>query len=56
MTAPRIITSFVTPPIPSADHWSAHDDRWGADASPYGYGRTEAEAVEDLEWKLEEME
>ena len=56
MTAPRIITDFVRPPIPDADHWSAHDDRMGADASPYGYGRTEAEAVDDLKRQLEEME
>ena len=56
MTAPRIITGFVTPPIPNADHWTAYDDRLGADASPYGYGATEAEAVDDLKRQLEELE
>ena len=51
---PRIITEFVQPPIPDADHWVAYDDRLGADASPYGYGATEAEAIVDLERQLED--
>lgn len=34
--------------------WRAHDDSLGADASPYGHGETEAEAVADLEWQLDE--
>ena len=55
MTQPRIITSFVTPPIPNADHWQAHDDNLGADTSPYGEGLTEVEAVEDLMQQLEDM-
>lgn len=56
MTQPRIITEFVRPPIPNADHWTAHDDRLGADTSPIGTGRTEAEAVEDLKRQLGEMD
>ena len=52
----RIITAFVCPPIPNADHWTAHDDSMGADSSPYGTGRTEAEAIADLEAQLEELE
>ena len=55
MTHPRIITSFVTPPIPNADHWIAYDDNLGADTSPYGMGQTEAEAVDDLKQQLEDM-
>ncbi len=51
----RIVTSHVYPPIPwrGAD-WCAYVDDWGADSSPYGWGATEAEAIADLEWKLEE--
>ena len=56
MTAPRIHTSYEHPPIPVSPFWTAHDDRLGADASPYGYGATEAEAIEDLKRQLEEME
>jgi len=52
----RIITAYERPPIPNADHWTAHDDNMGADTSPIGTGRTEAEAIEDLEWQLEELE
>ena len=55
-TAPRIVTSFVTPPTPNADPWQAYDDNLGEDCSPYGTGRTEVEAVEDLMRKLEDAE
>jgi len=34
--------------------WQAHSDTLGADASPYGNGKTEAEAHEDLEWRIYE--
>jgi hypothetical protein len=51
----RIVTAFVTPPIPNADHWQAWDDSMGEDSSPYGTGRTEAEAITDLEDQLEDM-
>jgi hypothetical protein len=51
----RIVTTFVTPPIPNADHWQAWDDNMGADTSPVGMGLTEAEAVADLEAQLEDM-
>ncbi len=52
---PRIVTSFVYPPIPWRHcDWCAYDDARGADSSPYGWGATEAEAIADLEWKLEE--
>lgn len=36
--------------------WCAYDDGLGADDSPYGYGETEREAVDDLMAQLEEME
>lgn len=37
-----------------ASVWRAHCDDLGADTSPYGYGTTEAEAIEDLQRLLEE--
>ena len=52
---PRIITAYEHPPIPVAPFWRAWDDRLGADTSPYGQGRTEAEAIEDLKAQLEDM-
>jgi hypothetical protein len=49
-----IKTVFEYPPIPWRNFdWCAYDDRRGADDSPYGWGRTEDEAVADL---LEQME
>jgi hypothetical protein len=36
--------------------WCAWDDRLGEDCSPYGWGATQEEAAEDLEWQLEELE
>jgi hypothetical protein len=45
----KIITSHVHPPIPTDKFdWCAYYDDVGADASPYGWGRTEAEAIADL--------
>jgi hypothetical protein len=45
----KVITSHVFPPIPiRCFDWCAWFDDLGADDSPYGYGRTEEEAVEDL--------
>jgi hypothetical protein len=41
---------------PGVTFWRAWDDRLGADASPYGQGATEAEAIDDLMAKLEDME
>ena len=52
----KIVTAYETPPIPHGDHWVAWSDSLGADASPYGYGQTEREAIEDLKNQLEEME
>ena len=44
-----IITSHVYPPIPIRSHdWCAYWDDLGADCSPYGWGRTEAEAFQNL--------
>ena len=34
----------------------AYSDNLGADDSPYGEGKTEVEAIADLDWKLEELE
>lgn len=56
MTPPRIIAEYVSPPIPVAGWWQAHDDRMGADTSPIGTGATREEAITDLMDKLEDME
>lgn len=57
MSAPRIITSHVYPPIPCRQFdWCAYDDRLGADCSPYGWGRTEQEAIADFLERLEEQD
>ena len=53
MTA-RIVTSRIN--LGPWDVWQAWDDDMGADTSPIGTGRTEAEAIEDLQWMLGEME
>ncbi|WP_172430989.1 hypothetical protein [Mameliella alba] len=49
------MTDHAYPPIPvrGAD-WCAYDDRRGADASPYGWGATEDEAITDLLEQLED--
>ena len=57
MTRPDWIrTSYEWPPIPCGGFWIAYDDRLGADASSYGQGATEAEAIDDLIAQLEDME
>jgi len=35
--------------------WHAHSDTLGADTSPYGSGKTEEEAREDLAWQIEDL-
>ena len=56
MTDPKIIVTHVRPPIPNGDHYAAHSDRLGADCSPYGYGETEQDAIDDLTAQLEDAE
>lgn len=47
-TQPRIVTSFVCPPIPyRGNDWCAYRDGQ-EEAGGYGYGETEAEAIQDL--------
>ena len=58
----KITTSYNFPPIPCRDmDWSAIDsDTYDCDCDqdgfysthPVGYGRTEAEAIADLRWRL----
>lgn len=44
----RIRTSYVFPPIPDRSHdWQAWIDG-DEESGPYGHGRTEQEAIEDL--------
>jgi len=51
-----IKTVFEYPPIPCRNFdWCAYDDRRGADDSPYGWGRTEDEAVANLLDQLEDV-
>ena len=54
MTKLKIITDYVNPPIPirSMD-WAAWIDGQ-EEFGPYGHGRTEAEALADLEEQIEE--
>ena len=54
--ARKIVTAYDCPPIPyrGAD-WLAWDDNLGADASPIGRGKTEAEAIADF-WDALEVE
>lgn len=63
MPAPKIITNYWAKPIPDRQFdWSAMED--GGDERLCGYGRTEAEAIEDLrrlqteraEWLQEQQE
>ena len=49
-------TAYEWPPCPLPPMWLAWSDNLGADASPYGQGETEAEAVADLMAQLEDME
>jgi hypothetical protein len=47
MNAPRIVTNYWAKPIPDRRFdWSAMED--GGDEHMCGYGRTEAEAIDDL--------
>ena len=49
-----IRTAFIFPPIPIRDFdWSAVQDDYEP-GMPVGYGRTEADAVADLEVQMEE--
>jgi hypothetical protein len=48
MVERKIVTSFVNPPIPIRSHdWSAHYEG-EEEAGNYGWGRTEAEAIQDF--------
>lgn len=50
-----MITSFVYPPIPVRQFdWCAYLEDDVENASKYGWGRTEAEAILDLEDLLNE--
>lgn len=45
----EIVTSNIYPPIPIRDYdWCAWFGDEGEEAGHYGYGRTEAEAKQDL--------
>jgi hypothetical protein len=49
----RIVTTYVNPPIPiRTSDWCACIDGQ-EECGPYGWGRTEAEAIADLEDNLE---
>ena len=49
----KIVTSYVYPPIPiRAFDWAAVEDGYEP-GRPIGYGKTEAEAVQDLRDQLE---
>jgi hypothetical protein len=53
MTAPRIVTNYWPKPIPVRQFdWSATTEDYDL-GSPIGYGRTEAEAINDLKNQLE---
>jgi hypothetical protein len=47
MSEPKIVTTFVYPPIPDRrfDYSARYD---GDDEGPCGWGRTEQEAINDL--------
>ena len=52
MDTPKIITSFLYPPIPIRNHdWVAYLEG-EEESGPYGYGKTEEEAIEDLKEQL----
>ena len=54
--APKIVTSYVFPPIPTrAFDWSAVTDNYEP-GCPIGYGATEADAIADLLSLLDEEE
>lgn len=55
MSPPRIVTSYVFPPIPDRRFdWSAHFENY--EEGPYGFGPTEAEAKHDLTDNYDEPE
>ncbi len=48
MTAPKIVTRHILPPIPIRSFdWCAHYEG-EEERQEYGYGRTEQEAIRDL--------
>lgn len=50
----KIVTTYDPKPIPPRQFdWSAADDGYEP-GDPIGYGRTEAEAIEDLKRQIEE--
>ena len=52
----KIITQYIKPPIPIRIYdWVAYLDGNEEDG-PYGYGKTECEAIEDLKISMEDME
>ena len=55
MTARRIRTEYWPKPIPTSNFdWSAVTDDYDI-GHPIGYGRTEAEAINDLKLQIEEV-
>jgi hypothetical protein len=51
----KIKTSNICPPIPDRRYdWCAWDDSRGEDCSPYGYGRTEDEAIANFKIEHDE--
>jgi hypothetical protein len=52
----NILTAYDPPPIPiRTSDWSAVTDNYSGEPSdPIGYGRTEAEAIADLIYSIEE--
>jgi len=53
----NIVTSHDCPPLPIRSYdWSAHIKGQEEPGDPIGYGATEAEAIEDLLWKVEELQ
>ena len=47
---PPIVTTHVYPPIPDRTHdWLAYHDGWEENTWLQGWGRTEAEAIADLQ-------
>ena len=55
MSTRKVKTSHVFPPIPTrTNDWCAWYDDLGEDGSPYGWGATEAEAINDLKTNHEE--
>lgn len=54
MTPRKIVTSHVCPPIPWRNFdWCAYEDGHEEDGLR-GWGATEQEAIEDLQWQIDE--